>query len=619
MTLAPDDRILMKHGAGGRAMRRLIEDAFLHAFTTEPAQPAGLVGLAAMDDGAAVRIGDRWLVLTTDSHVIQPPFFPGGDIGRLSVSGTVNDLAMMGATDVLGLTCSVIIEEGFARRDLERILASMRQACLEASTSVLTGDTKVMGRGEMDGIVINTAGVALTSRVVTDCGLRPGDRIIVTGTIGDHGMAVMATRHGLGLDTPLVSDVAPINGLVRAVLEAEPDAVTAMKDPTRGGVASTLHEMATKGRVGIVIDEAAVPVRPEVRAVSELVGIEPLLVANEGKAVMAVRPDAAERVLDASAAPSARRQRGHRGRVHRRAARHGDSRYRPRAPARRRARRRTAAAHMLTLNRPLNVAVLCSHRAPGLLHLLNRDRGRGRLFEVVCCVTSERTFAEEVRVERRGVPTLSHSIEQFYALRGASVYRDPIVRAEYDAKTVAMLAPYAPDLVLLDGYLYLVTATLLSAFRARVLNLHFADLTVRTGDGGPAFPGIRAVRDALAAGCAETRATVHLVNAEPDGGSPMLRSWPFPAAPLLADALAWGATDVLKAYAFAHQGWMMRGASGPMLSAALRLVSQRKVDLELLAASAPASVVPWEIDEGGALVAPPAVAAIEPRELVARA
>ena len=298
MTTGADDRILLKHGAGGRAMRRLIEDAFLHAFTTDPAQPAGLIGLAAMDDGAAVRIGDRWLVLTTDSHVIQPPFFPGGDIGRLSVSGTVNDLAMMGATEVLGLTCSVIIEEGFPRHDLERILTSMREACLEAGACILTGDTKVMGRGEVDGIVINTAGVALTARVVTDCGLRPGDRIIVTGTIGDHGMAVMATRHGLALDTPLVSDVAPINRLVRAVLEAEPDAITAMKDPTRGGVASTLHEMAAKGRVGIVVDERALPVRAEVRGVSELVGIDPLLVANEGKAVMAVRPEAAGRVLD---------------------------------------------------------------------------------------------------------------------------------------------------------------------------------------------------------------------------------------------------------------------------------------------------------------------------------
>ena len=295
--LGLDDRILLKHGAGGRAMRRLIEGAFLHAFETDPALPAGQLGVSAMDDGGAVRIGSRWLVITTDSHVIQPAFFRGGDIGRLSVCGTVNDLAMMGATAVLGLTCSVILEEGFSRVDLERVLASMRQACHEASTNVLTGDTKVMGRGEIDGIVINTAGVGLTDRLVRDCGLQAGDRIIVTGTIGDHGMAVMADRHGLDLDADLRSDVAPINGLIGGVLAAAPDAITAMKDPTRGGVASALHEMAGKSGVGVVIDERALPVRAAVRGVSELVGIDVLHVANEGKAVIGVRADEADRVL----------------------------------------------------------------------------------------------------------------------------------------------------------------------------------------------------------------------------------------------------------------------------------------------------------------------------------
>jgi hydrogenase expression/formation protein HypE len=300
MPLLPvtDQRIMLKHGAGGRAMRRLIHEAVLEAFHTDLETP-GLLGLAALDDGAAIPIGDRWLILTTDSHVIQPPFFPGGDIGRLAVCGTVNDLAMMGATEVLGLTCSVIIEEGFPRRDLDRILASMRAACLEAGATVVTGDTKVMGKGEIDGIVINTAGVGMTSRVITDRGLSPGDRILVTGTLGDHGMAVMASRHGLALEATLVSDVAPINSLIRAAIDAEPGAITAMKDPTRGGVAGVLHEMAAKGQVGIVIDESALPVRRQTRGVSELVGIDPLLVANEGKAVMAVRADAARRVLAA--------------------------------------------------------------------------------------------------------------------------------------------------------------------------------------------------------------------------------------------------------------------------------------------------------------------------------
>ncbi len=296
---ASDEKILLKHGAGGRAMHRLIQETFLHAFETAPARPAGLIGLSALDDGAAVRIDDRWLVLTTDSHVIQPPFFPGGDIGRLAVSGTVNDLAMMGATDVIGLTCSVVLEEGFAKSDLERILASMRDACEQAGTRILTGDTKVMGKGEIDGIVINTAGVALTSHVVTDCGLSPGDRIVVTGTLGDHGMAVMATRHGLALEADLRSDVAPINGLIRAVLDVDPHVITAMKDPTRGGVASALQEMASKSGVGIVVDEPSLPVRAEVRGVSELVGIDPLLVANEGKAVIGVPGESVAAVLAA--------------------------------------------------------------------------------------------------------------------------------------------------------------------------------------------------------------------------------------------------------------------------------------------------------------------------------
>jgi hydrogenase expression/formation protein HypE len=237
--------------------------------------------------------------MTTDSHVVQPLFFPGGDIGRLAVSGPVNDLAMMGATDVMALTCAVILEEGFSRADLERIQRSIRQACDEAGARIVTGDTKVMGRGEIDGIVLNTTGVALTSRVVPDNALREGDRIIVTGSIGDHGMAVMAQRLGLAIDGRLESDVAPINGLVRLALDAVPGAVVAMKDPTRGGVASALHEMAEKSRVCVVVDEPALPVSDPVRATCELLGIDPLHVANEGKALLGVRPEAADAVLAA--------------------------------------------------------------------------------------------------------------------------------------------------------------------------------------------------------------------------------------------------------------------------------------------------------------------------------
>lgn len=292
-----DDRIGLKYGAGGRAMRALIEQVCLAGLGAAP--PADGIGLAAMDDGAAIRVGNRWLILTTDSHVVHPIFFPGGDIGRLAVSGTVNDLAMMGATEVTALTCAVIIEEGFPRADLERVYASIQAACAEAGAPIVTGDTKVMGRGEIDGLVLNTAGVGFCDRPVSDAGLAPGDVIIVTGTIGDHGMAIMAARHALSLDGDLRSDVAPINGLVRGALEAGGDAIVAMKDPTRGGLSSALHEMAQKARVGILIDESSVPVRTEVRATSDLLGIDPLVVANEGKAVIGVRPDRADAVLNA--------------------------------------------------------------------------------------------------------------------------------------------------------------------------------------------------------------------------------------------------------------------------------------------------------------------------------
>ena len=289
-------RVTLKQGGGGKAMRALIERLFIREFASMPFDG---VGLAAMDDGAAIPIGNgEHLIVTTDSHVIHPIFFPGGDIGRIAVAGTVNDLTMMGTTRLLGITCGVILEEGFPIDQLERIQRSLVDTCLEAGTVVITGDTKVMGKGELDGIVINTTGIGLATRVIRDNGLRPGDKLVITGTMGDHGLAVMAARHGLQLQGDLKSDVAPINRLITNVLELLPDAITAMKDPTRGGLSSALHEMAGKSLVGIVLEEPRVPVTDAVRAAGEILGIDPLVVANEGKAIIGVRAEAADALVE---------------------------------------------------------------------------------------------------------------------------------------------------------------------------------------------------------------------------------------------------------------------------------------------------------------------------------
>lgn len=294
-----DPRLGMKYGAGGRAMRALIRSVFVDGFGDEPATP-GAVGLAAMDDGAALPLGDEYLVVTTDSHVVKPIFFPGGDIGRLAISGTVNDLAMMGATEVDALTLAVVLEEGFPLEDLRTIQRSMRVACEEAGARVVTGDTKLMGRGELDGIIINTSGVARARSIIRDAGLRPGDKVLISGTIADHGLTVLSRRQNLELQGELRSDVAPLNGLVRAALSAAGEGgISAMKDPTRGGLAGALQEMAEKAGVGVLLEASNLPIADAVRGASELLGIDPLHVANEGKVVLGVRPDRARAVLAA--------------------------------------------------------------------------------------------------------------------------------------------------------------------------------------------------------------------------------------------------------------------------------------------------------------------------------
>jgi hydrogenase expression/formation protein HypE len=288
-----NERITLAHGAGGAAMMKLISDLALKEITLRRAGP---IGLDELDDGATFISGEQSLVMTTDSHTVKPLFFPGGDIGRLAVSGTVNDLAVMGAKPI-AMACAFVIEEGFLIEDLRRVFKSMDETSREVMVPLITGDTKVMERKALDGLVVTTTGVGVAQKVVTDRGLKPNDKIIVTGTIGDHGMTILTSREGIQIDSSLCSDVAPIWQTIEAALKV--GGVTAMKDPTRGGIAGVLNEMASKSRVGILIREADIPIKPAVRAASEMLGIDPLQITNEGKAVIGVNPDYCDDVLEA--------------------------------------------------------------------------------------------------------------------------------------------------------------------------------------------------------------------------------------------------------------------------------------------------------------------------------
>ncbi|MBW2275876.1 MAG: hydrogenase expression/formation protein HypE [Deltaproteobacteria bacterium] len=278
--------ITLAHGAGGRLTRRLVEEHFLPRLQN----PA----LAALGDSAIV--GD--LALTTDSYVVTPRFFPGGDIGRLAVCGTVNDLVVAGAEPV-GLTAGFVLEEGLALDELDRVVESMAAAAEEAGVSVVAGDTKVVQRGACDGLFVNTAGVGRVAPGFGPApdGARAGDVVLLNGTIGDHGMAVLACREGLPIEGDLTSDVAPLCGMVRALRDANID-VHAMRDPTRGGLAGALIELAQASNQRVVIEERAIPLRPSVRAACELTGIDPLHVANEGKLIAIVPADQAAAALE---------------------------------------------------------------------------------------------------------------------------------------------------------------------------------------------------------------------------------------------------------------------------------------------------------------------------------
>ncbi len=285
-----EDKILLAHGSGGKLAHELVEQSFLKAL----ANPL----LAKLDDSAVIDFNGR-LAFTTDSYVVSPIFFPGGDIGKLAVCGTVNDLAMSGAKP-LYLSLSFIIEEGLPHHELNEIVDSVQKAAQEAGVKIVTGDTKVVHRGSADKLFINTAGVGIIPEGVDVSGnnAKPGDRVILSGTIGDHGIAVLSQREGLSFSTQLESDCAPLGGLVAEILTASPN-IHCLRDPTRGGLATTLNELAKQSKVSIRIEEEKIPVRQEVFAACEMLGFDPLYVANEGKLVAIVPAEDIDKVLKA--------------------------------------------------------------------------------------------------------------------------------------------------------------------------------------------------------------------------------------------------------------------------------------------------------------------------------
>jgi len=299
-------QITMAHGAGGAIMNDLIKKYVLKYLGGSGAE----VPLEALDDAAV--ISD--IVLKSDSHVVKPIFFPGGDIGRLAVAGTVNDIAVMGA-EPIALSCGFVLEEGLLMAEFEKILKSMNETCREADVYIITGDTKVVEKGALGGCVINTSGIgkrnealerniaevkkhrSFDAQWILDSNLREGDKIIVSGTVGDHGLAVLSSQEGYDFGSQITSDVAPLNKLIVRLLNV--GGIIAMKDPTRGGLSNTLNELSEKSKVGILVNEEKIPVRRDVRAACEMLGIDPLEVGNEGKVVIGVIPQKAEEVLAA--------------------------------------------------------------------------------------------------------------------------------------------------------------------------------------------------------------------------------------------------------------------------------------------------------------------------------
>ncbi len=285
-----DDIVRLGHGSGGKLSHDLIAKTFAASFSNPI--------LNRMDDSAIFDLSGR-IAFTTDSFVVNPIFFPGGDIGKLAICGTVNDLAMSGARP-LYLSTAMIIEEGFPVSDLTKIVTSMQKTAEDAGVVIVTGDTKVVNKGCADNLFITSAGIGVIPDGIDISGsnARPGDKVIVSGTIGDHGIAVLSQREGLKFSVPVESDCAPLNSLVADMIKAAPN-IRCLRDPTRGGLATTLNEIAAQSKVGIHIEETAIPVHDAIRAACELLGFDPLYVANEGKLIAIVPPDAAESVLNA--------------------------------------------------------------------------------------------------------------------------------------------------------------------------------------------------------------------------------------------------------------------------------------------------------------------------------
>ena len=285
-----NDLILLGHGSGGTLSHQLLEELLIPTLSGQE--------LAGRNDAAILDLDGRRLAFTTDSYVVDPLFFPGGCIGDLAINGTVNDLAMMGATP-LWLSVGMIIEEGFSRQELVRVATAMREAADRAGVRIVTGDTKVVPRGKADRLFINTSGVGVITHDLKIDGTRarPGDLILINGTIGDHGIAVMAAREGLELHSGVNSDCAALNGLVAALLAAGGETVHVLRDPTRGGVATTVKEIALQSGVDITLDEISLPLNPGVKGVCAILGLDPLYVANEGKLLAFVAPDRADEIL----------------------------------------------------------------------------------------------------------------------------------------------------------------------------------------------------------------------------------------------------------------------------------------------------------------------------------